>query len=119
MIKRGHRGAGYESSERCHVVELLNDATNPQVSLARIEVAPDTTTQLHSLNVDEWYVIEKGRGDMKIDDQPLTPLKAGDWVAISKGGAQQITNTGSGNLVFLCVCLPRYADAGYENLESE
>jgi mannose-6-phosphate isomerase-like protein (cupin superfamily) len=38
-------------------------------------------------------------------------------VVIPAGTPQQIENTGTTDLVFLCVCSPRFRQEGYEALE--
>ncbi len=103
--------------ERCFITELLNTADQPEVSLARTRVEPGVTTQLHQLSVDEWYVIESGEGLMRVGDEPPAPVGPGDTVAIPKHTAQQITNTGSEDLLFLCVCVPRFTQECYTSLE--
>jgi hypothetical protein len=46
--------------ERCFIVEAWNDDADPSVSIARSRVAPGVTTQLHSLDVDERYLVVAG-----------------------------------------------------------
>ncbi len=87
------------------------------ISLARCRVTPGTTTQLHSLSVTERYVIETGEGLMGLGSEKPFPVSAGDTVLIEAGLSQQITNTGKNDLVFLCVCTPRFTPDTYRNLE--
>jgi mannose-6-phosphate isomerase-like protein (cupin superfamily) len=103
--------------ERCFISELLNSDRQPDVSIARARVEPGVTTELHTLSVYEWYVIEKGRGLMRIGDRELFPVGPGDSVTIPKHSAQQITNNGRGDLVFLCVCVPRFLQECYTSLD--
>jgi mannose-6-phosphate isomerase-like protein (cupin superfamily) len=103
--------------ERCFITELLNSADQHEVSLARTRVEPGVTTQLHQLSVDEWYVIERGAGLMRVGDEPPVRLGPGDTVAIPKHAAQQITNSGGEDLLFLCVCVPRFSEECYTSLE--
>jgi len=103
--------------ERCYITELLNDANQPEVSIARTRVEPGVTTQLHELSVSEWYVIESGQGRMRVGDEPPFGVGPGDTVAIGKHVAQQVTNMGHEDLVFLCVCAPRFSQEGYTSLE--
>lgn len=103
--------------ERCFISELLNSDAHPDVSIARARVEPGVTTELHSLSVYEWYVIESGRGQMRIgDDEPFL-VEPGDTVSIPKYCAQQITNRGSDDLLFVCVCAPRFLQESYTPLE--
>jgi len=103
--------------ERCYITELLNDEAWPEVSLARARVRPGVTTQLHALSVAEWYVIESGSGRVAIGDAGPQTVTAGSLVAIPRGITQCIENTGPDDLVFLCLCAPRFLQDCYTPLE--
>jgi mannose-6-phosphate isomerase-like protein (cupin superfamily) len=105
------------TSERCFITELINDVHWPDVSLARCRVEPGVTTQLHKLSVHEVYVIEKGNGLMSVGDSAPFIIGPGDTVSISKHTPQCVQNTGDGDLVFLCVCTPRFSHKCYTSLE--
>ena len=103
--------------ERVHITEQLNDAAVPEVSLAQARVAPGVTTELHSLLVAEWYVVISGHGKMEVDGEPPFAVAPGDSVAIPQGVSQRITNVGQVDLVFQCICLPRFVPEAYAALE--
>jgi len=105
------------TEERCWITELFNDSALESVSVARARVEPGVTTQLHALSVAEWYVIETGEGRMRVGDRAPVDVAAGDTVQIPTDYAQQITNTGEVDLLFLCVCVPRFSPACYSSLE--
>ena len=105
------------TDERCYITELLNDAGYPEVSVARCRVTPDVTTERHALDVAEWYVIESGSGRVWVGDAPPRDVAPGDVVGIPAGVAQSIRNTGAADLVFLCVCAPRFSQDCYTSLE--
>jgi mannose-6-phosphate isomerase-like protein (cupin superfamily) len=105
------------TGERCHIVEFVNDPETPEVSVARCRVEPGVTTQLHSLSVIEWYIVKSGQGEMRIGEDPPRRLVCGDTAMIPRHVAQQITNSGSDDLVFLCVCVPRFTPDCYVSLE--
>jgi mannose-6-phosphate isomerase-like protein (cupin superfamily) len=105
------------TSERCYIAELLNNEQTPEVSIARTRVEPGMTTQLHSLSVAEWYVIETGTGLMTVGQEAHFRVGTGDAVAIPKGVAQRIQNDGDCDLVFMCVCTPRFSLDCYTSLE--
>ena len=107
------------TSERCYIQELLNDPELPDVSVARTRVEPDVTTELHSLDILEVYVIERGQGLMRVGDAAPWPVGPGDTVAIPAHEPQQITNCGDSDLLFHCVCVPRFTPASYTSLEAE
>ena len=105
------------TSERCYITELINDAQWSEVSLARCRVEPGVTTQLHALSVHEVYVIEEGNGQMRVGDSAPFTIGPGDTVSISKHTPQCVQNTGDSDLVFLCVCTPRFSPKCYTSLE--
>ena len=89
------------------------------VSIAQARVEPGVTTALHRLNgVAERYVITQGRGLMEVGEIEPTDLGPGDVVRIPAGIPQRITNTGDQDLVFLCVCTPRFLPDCYQDLET-
>ena len=99
--------------ERCFLSELLNDPALPDVSVARARVEPGVTTERHALTVLEWYVIESGEGRMQLGDDPPFAVGPGDSVRIPAHCEQQITNTGDEDLLFFCVCVPRFEVSCY------
>jgi len=105
------------TGERCHIRERLNDDSVPDVSVAETRVDPGVTTQLHSLGVREWYVISSGNGLMEVGAEAPFEVGPGDVVCIPTDVSQRITNTGSDDLVFDCICLPRFTPECYKNLE--
>lgn len=105
------------TEERCWITELLNEPGIPEVSIARCRVEPGVTTALHTLTVREWYVIESGVGRMRLGDDEEYRVQAGDTVAIPAGCPQQVANIGPDDLLFLCVCVPRFTSASYTALE--
>ncbi len=114
----GEPGREFSTRERCFITEILNDPQVPDVSLARCRVPAGVTTELHSLSVDEVYVIRCGHGRMHVGDAAPFCVKAGDAVSIPAGVAQCIANTGTSDLVFECLCRPRFTPASYTPLES-
>jgi mannose-6-phosphate isomerase-like protein (cupin superfamily) len=117
MVGKAKPGQEVWTDERCYITELLNSASQPEVSIARTRVEPGVTTQLHQLSVFEWYVIETGQGLMRVGDATPFAVGPGDTVAIPKHAAQQITNGGEEDLTFLCVCTPRFSQECYTSLE--
>lgn len=110
--------AEFYTPERCHITELLNDVSSPQLSVARARVQPDVTTQLHALRgVSETYLLQSGSGTVEIDGRSHE-VGVGDAVVIPAGAAQRISNTGSVDLTFLCICSPRFTTDCYVDLES-
>ena len=104
-------------SERCFITELMNDPAYPQVSLCRCRVEPGVTTQLHTLTVHEWCVIDTGEGLFELDGADPFQVNPGETVSIPPGTPQRITNTGQSDLIFQCVCTPRFTPDCYESLE--
>ena len=99
--------------------ELFNPLKDPlelRYSLAVARVEPGGTTFLHRLETSEVYYILEGGGEMNIDGE-RRDVGAGDAVYIPPGAAQQITNTGDGELVFVCIVDPAWRAEDEEILE--
>jgi len=107
------------TDERCHILESWNDTGDPDVAIARARVEPGVTTTRHVLEVDERYVITSGRGRVEVEGLDATDVTAGDVVVIPAGRAQQIANTGESDLVFYCVCTPRFEQRHYHDVEGK
>ena len=107
----------YFLAEGCHILEMWNSSADPEVSIARARVRPGTATLRHRLrDTVERYVIVAGTGLVEVGDLPATEVAPGDVVVIPRGVPQRITNTGPGDLIFLCICTPRFVPGDYENL---
>ncbi len=103
--------------EGCHILECSNGVHDPAVSIARARVAPGVTTRWHQLrNTSERYVILEGIGRAEIGDLAPHDVRLGDMVLIPPSTRQRITNTGTGDLVFLAVCTPRFEIRAYVEL---
>ncbi len=103
----------FYTPERCFITEIINQAASPGISIAQARVIPGETTQLHALSLDEYYYILSGQGDMELNGQGWHAVKPGDVVQILAGQAQRIRNTGQTDLLFLCICNPRFVPDTY------
>lgn len=116
LTKACNRGEFF-TDERCFIIELLNTDASPAVSLAIARVEPGVTTQLHVLKgVTEVYVLQQGSGIMQVGDEQHS-VGVGDQVTIAADTAQCIFNDGDVDLVFYCICTPRFMVDCYVNLE--
>jgi mannose-6-phosphate isomerase-like protein (cupin superfamily) len=104
------------TEEGCFITELYNTASDPAVSVARARVEPGVVTALHVVTVEERYLIEQGAGLMTVGDDPPFQVQPGDLVRIPAGVAQRIENRSSADLIFLCVCTPRFELRVYTRL---
>ena len=117
-IKRAAQAVEVLTTERCWITENWNESHDPAVSIARARVEPGVTTQRHHLKgISERYLIAAGRGVVKVGDLPPASVGSGDVVFIPEGVAQNITNDGDVDLVFYCICVPRFRPDAYEALE--
>ena len=108
----------FDTPELCSILEAWNDESDPAISIARARVAPGVTTQLHCLRaIDERYLVVVGKGLVRIGSLTLQWLGLGDIVIIPAGVAQQISNAGETDLIFYCICTPRFSPDCYEALE--
>ena len=92
--------------ELCFVSENYSEKA---VSIARARVKPGITTVPHHLKgVQEIYLITKGKGKVTIAGLDPAEVKVGDVVIIPPETSQSITNVGKKDLVFYCICTPRF-----------
>jgi len=108
----------FPTPERCHILETYNTATDESLSIARARVEPGITTAWHLLeHTVERYIIVEGHGRVEIDDLPAVDVEPGDVVIIPAAIQQRIANSGNVDLVFYCVCTPRFESRNYRSLE--
>jgi mannose-6-phosphate isomerase-like protein (cupin superfamily) len=106
--------------EGCYILELSNSAEDPAASIARARVSPGATTRWHRVrNIVERYLILEGEGRVEVGSLLPRELNPGDVVLIPPDCRQRITNTGQQDLIFLCLCTPRFIPEAYEDLESD
>lgn len=102
--------------EGCYILESWNDASDNAVSIARARVLPGAATRAHRLRgVIERYLVVEGTGRATVGGVEAN-VGPGDIVVIPAGVAQQIANTGERDLVFYCMCSPRFTPDCYEAL---
>lgn len=110
----------YWFEEGCFVLEMLNDANDPLLSIARIRVPIGGTTHWHRLaGIAERYVMQSGMGRVEVGHLPARDVAPGDVVVIPPGVRQRLANTGNDELVFLAMCTPRFVREAYESLDSD
>lgn len=110
----------YFFEEGCFIIEMLNEETQPELSIARARVEPGKVTRLHKLNnITERYVIQSGVGEACIGEQAPLHVQAGDVVTIKPDTAQKIKNTGEEDLIFLAICTPRFVPEAYQDIETD
>jgi mannose-6-phosphate isomerase-like protein (cupin superfamily) len=118
-VKKYQAEKQFTTPERCTINELLNQASDTDCSIAKASVAPGVTTQLHAVkNTIERYIILEGEAKVVINHSPAEHVGYLDIVTIPAGQSQKITNCGQSELIFLCVCSPRFEQKNYQNLES-
>jgi mannose-6-phosphate isomerase-like protein (cupin superfamily) len=105
----------FATTERCHIIEVINQPDHPEVSLAQARVEPGVTTRWHTVEARQICYLLRGQGRAEVGDDAWD-VGPGDAVSIPAGVRQRITNTGVEELVFLCVCAPRLEAAGYREL---
>ena len=76
-------------------------------SLAHARVRPGKVSYPHTLKSTEVYYILEGEGLMHIDDESST-VTPGQAVFIPANSRQYIENTGTDDLVFLCIVNPAW-----------
>lgn len=113
-IRRADPSREFLTPENCFILELANDAGDPDLSIARARVPPGVITEWHRVTgIDERYVILRGEGKVEVGDLPPALVCEGDVVRIPANTPQRITNVGDADLVFLAVCSPRFVVNAY------
>lgn len=97
------------AGDGCRLRELFHPEKTPWslgYSLAHAIVSPGQTTARHRLKqASEVYFILEGEGEMHIDNQSAA-VGPGDAIYIAPGSWQYIRNSGSSDLVFVCMVDP-------------
>lgn len=107
----------YLTPEHCYIAENFSDK---DVSIAIATVKPGVTTKAHHLKkIQEIYIITSGEGKVAFSDLEPTAVGVGDVIVIPAGASQKIMNTGQTDLVFYCVCTPRFTEDRYFDDEPE
>jgi mannose-6-phosphate isomerase-like protein (cupin superfamily) len=107
----------YLTPERCYIAENFSDK---DVSIARATVKPGITTKAHHLEkIQEIYIITAGEGKVAFSGLEPTFVSVGDVIVIPTGVSQKITNIGRTDLVFYCVCTPRFTEDCYFDDEAD
>ena len=106
------------TAERCWILECQNTPDDPAVSIARARVEHGVTTAWHVVDgTVERYVIVEGRGRVEVGEMAPAEVGPGDVVVIPAGVRQRIANIGDSDLIFYCVCTPRFEQKNYRGLE--
>lgn len=119
-VARPDESAEFSTPEHCAILESWNRTDDSAVSIARARVAPGVTTRWHRLHgVVERYVIISGSGFAQVGDAVAQAVGPGDIVVIPPETPQRIRNDGAADLVFYCICTPRFTQACYEALAED
>jgi mannose-6-phosphate isomerase-like protein (cupin superfamily) len=117
-VKKNTSVKEFMTDERCSIAEIANDAGDEEVSIARARVNPGIATAWHKLHgITERYIIVAGKGRAEVEGMEPADVSAGDVIIIPAECAQRIINTGDTDLIFYCVCSPRFQPENYETLE--
>ena len=109
----------FATAERCHILETYNAAADESLSIARARVEPGVTTAWHAVEgTVEHYIIVEGRGRVELGDSAAEEVGPGDVVVIPAGVRQRIMNAGTTDLIFYCVCTPRFQARNYRALRA-
>jgi mannose-6-phosphate isomerase-like protein (cupin superfamily) len=119
-ILKVNENAEYDTDELCYINELSNTPNDPDVSIARARVRPGVATRWHRLrDITERYAVIEGLGLVEVGSLAPQEIKSGDVVLIPPECRQRITNIGTGDLIFLAICSPRFQQSAYEDIEDE
>lgn len=109
--------AEFYTPERCYITEIFNRQPNHETSIAQARVATGVATVNHLLrDTTEWYYILRGHGEMFLNGTSAGQVSPGTVVHIPPNTPQYIRNAGQDDLVFLCICAPRFRAEMYEEI---
>ncbi|GLQ32811.1 cupin domain-containing protein [Litoribrevibacter albus] len=112
--------AEFYTDEGCFITELSNSSEDDGCSIALARVKPGVTTEVHQLRgTIERYVILEGEGRIESGTLAGTVLRPKDTIVIPADEPQSIRNITSKDLVFLCVCTPRFQPKNYTTTVAE
>ena len=100
----------FSAGDNTRLRELFNplkDNLNLRYSLAHATVKPGKTTYKHRLKTSEVYYILRGNGIMHINDES-GQVKEGQAIYIPPDTIQFIKNTGTTDLIFICIVDPAW-----------
>lgn len=107
----------YYSDEGCFITEIMNQPLIRHISLAQARLEVGGRTEPHSLKgTEEIYYIVQGMGIAYVDGYQFT-MQKGDCLRINANQEQRIENTGTIDLIFLCICLPRFEQDNYISIK--
>jgi len=98
------------AGDRTILRELLHparDAANIGYSVAHAKLEQGTASLPHRLKTSEVYYFISGQGRMHVDGA-ITTIAPGKIVYVRPGAVQHVENTGTGELVFLCIVDPAW-----------
>ncbi|MCF7972616.1 MAG: cupin domain-containing protein [Phycisphaerae bacterium] len=108
----------FTAGDHCLLREMIHPDKQDlalRYSLAHATVPAGKTTTPHRLCTSEVYYILQGQGLMHIDDDH-SEVAVSDTVYIPPHAVQSITNTGPGELTFICIVDPAWQDENEEIL---
>ena len=118
VIRHIDESEEFMTPEGCSILESWNSEADSALSIARARVKPGVGTKLHRVRgLTERYLIVAGHGIATIGDAKSETVGPGDVVIIPPGAKQKIRNDGPEDLVFYCICSPRFTQDAYEQLE--
>ncbi|MFC3152796.1 cupin domain-containing protein [Litoribrevibacter euphylliae] len=110
----------FYTDEGCYITELSNSADDKDCSIALARVKPGVTTEVHQLiGTIERYTILEGEGRIMSGTLAGTLLSQKDTIVIPADEPQSIANESDQDLVFLCVCTPRFKPQNYRSTIDE
>jgi mannose-6-phosphate isomerase-like protein (cupin superfamily) len=90
--------------------ELLHPVRNDaaiRYSLAHAKLARGTASLSHRLKTSEVYYFISGQGRMHVNGE-VSPVGPEQVLYVPPGAVQHVENTGTGELVFLCIVDPAW-----------
>ena len=82
---------------------------------ARLPAEIKKTQPHYLIGISERYLIVSGKGVVHVEGLAPKPVCPGDMVVIPPVLIQWIENTDSCDLIFYCICTPRFTTEAYKD----
>jgi hypothetical protein len=114
QIRRADPSKESLTDENCYILELANDAGDPDVSIARARVLPRGDDGVAPRQKHRRALRHRPRhGEGGVGDLPAAIVSEGDVVRIPANTPQRITNGDDDDLIFFAICTPRFVQSAY------
>lgn len=90
-----------------HILLQAGDTPTDNLSIARVEVEPNSHQQSHHHLPEQAYIIVNGNGRIKVGSE-IADVQAGDLLYIPSNVEHAVENPGPEKLIYISVTVPAF-----------